>query len=399
MKYRCENGHFTDDVSERPPHCPECMRELLAVEGHGAVSDAPPASRPVSARRTPELRALAEHAAPSRLGEHVQSSGPPSEPREFEGRAKVEQRIREGYGTYLVCGIAGVGKSEFLSAVTDDGHISMFRKLRGMVVPTAQRSVRGYALTAHGRKLQFLDASGEEFRKLYPAERERENLGPLRSNDLDFLRIVSRRMRGIVLLLHLRDLWHAQTDGEGEKAKAHQVDILVWILMLLRFLRFGGAHPDGATGFQDHVDATVRRMRRRLDVPVLLLFSKADEHVGVNVPDGRHRQLFPVAEDAMLLAYHAVPKLFTALTIHCRHFRCDFEHALVVSPDTQSLKDDKPCGVALAREWLVDPHWEHPWRWWRPPSNWLIQLRRGLNQITERGRMRWRRLPLPEGLD
>lgn len=221
--------------------------------------------------------------------------------------------------------------------------------------------------------------------------------GVIDESAIDFLRLSSSRLGGVVLLLHLGRLW---SEDKKSEADGLQVEILTWILMLLRWLRAGGRDhdPEGAISFPHHVDAEVRRLRKRLRVPVLVLFSMADELLGVPVPapaaatygPAGTRTLFPPGEDPLLLAHHRLPGLVDALRTHARHFRFDFVHSLVTDPDTGAVVDGQPWGVSSSLAWLLDDGWRR--RLPSIPTRVWLDLQRFLDTALLRND-RWRALP------
>jgi hypothetical protein len=247
-----------------------------------------------------------------------------------------------------------------------------------------------------------MDAAGERFRQLYPALRATRSIGV---EQIEFLKHISKRLGGVILLLDLRRLWGPEQ--ANDPANSRQVEILAWVLTLLRWLRCCGNYKAGPVTLEEHVNRTVMRLRRRLDIPVQILFSKADGLGGLVVPQNRKLQwlrqeqaadrvLYPAGEDPLLLAYHALPELFEAVTKHANHFRFDFVHAMVADPDTQEIVDPNACGVTLSLQWLLDSTWRQPWPM-IPTRHWL-GVQRLLDGLTNRGR-RWRKGGMPDPVE
>jgi len=169
-----------------------------------------------------------------------------------------------------------------------------------------------------------------------------------------------------------------------------QVEILAWMLVLLRWLQQGGRRAPGSRiSFQEDVNREVMRHRRRLKVPVLVLFSRADELNDLPLP-GSSRSLYPVGESPLLLAYHRLPRLLEVLATHVDHFRLDFVHSLVTDHDTGEIVDPEACGVSLSLAWLLDGSWRWPTL---PTRHWIAWQRFVDAKI--RGDDRWERLPPP----
>jgi hypothetical protein len=342
--------------------------------------------------------------SPALLFQELQS--PPSPEALEEGQLQLERYVKDGYAVYLVAGVSGVGKTEMLlslqrqQAVLREGTFLAPREGRtGGAMPTAPRSLRCFPMYVRGRKVVLVDASGVHFQRLYPYLRDTA----VSAVELGFLQLMTDNLRGVALLIDLRALWQA---GSENWAGLLQVEVATWILMLLRWLRYhNGPHDDGLP-FELLVDRKLRVMRQRLKVPVLVLFSRADELVGLEVPPipegafrpmqvpkGAPRLLIPALEDPLLLAYHCLPMLFGSLLTHCDHFRFDFIHSLFLDPVTKLVAQRSPCGVRMSLGWLVDADWSWP----AVPSRTWIGLQQWLDALSGRG-SRWERLPPPRHL-
>lgn len=286
------------------------------------------------------------------------------------GLDALRDYLENRYEVFLVTGAGGTGKTRLIEA---------YRPSQG-IDPMC------HPLAAGRRKVVLVDAPGEVFESL-------AGHGDVDPPALDFLRLVRPRLSGLVVLVDLKRLWEG-TDGG-------QVESLTWLLVLLRWLSVGrkGAE-EGHLPFRDHVMRDVLRMDR-LRVPVLVLFSRADESNGLAVPrrparqgfrSGEGRTLFPAGEDPLLLAYHCLPELYEALLHHAEHFRVDFAHALVTDPDTGEIRDPLPCGVFLSLDAFLKGR-----SWFDVPTRFLLAAARFLDQSVRRND-RWQRLGDPEEL-
>jgi len=337
--------------------------------------------------------------APPRL------SVPPPQAPTYAGERILLDYKDQGYGLYLMAGIGGVGKTQLLDAYQKSRpFLTSIRSKQSdiRVASTLSGSFACYPVRAGNRKAVFVDASGEDFRMMYPHQRIS---GQLSDTDARFLSLVADSLQGLALVVELRRLWGEPLPGEmGDSGNRHQERILAWILELLRWFRFGGEYnPDSALPFQDQVDAGVQRLRRRqrLDFPIQVIFSKADHLQSVPLPPSASlfgqvapsRTLFPMGEHPLLLAYHHLPVLYAALKEHARHFRFDFAHSLVLDPDGQSAVDETPCGVNYSLSWLLERSGRLT-----PGTDAWVRLQRRIDRLCFRGN-RWRRLPEPREFD
>jgi hypothetical protein len=305
-----------------------------------------------------------------------------------------------------MAGIAGAGKTQLLDAYhRSSPFLPLVRRkedIPSSVLPTAPRSFACYPVKAGTRKTVFVDASGEDFRLLYPLEREARTLPEA---DAQLLKVVAKSLRGLVLVVDLERLWGPPKEKEGSGNRI-QERILAWVLELLRWFRFGGTYNSAsATPFHEQVTARVQRMSRwqRLPFPVQVVFSKADRLPSVRLPVRPHgiwagtvsdsRPIYPPGEHPLLLAYHYLPLLYEALRENVRIFRFDFAHALVTDPATGAVTNETPCGVEYTLSWLLERRWGL-----EPSTARLVRWQRRLDALTFR-RGRWRWLPEPEELD
>lgn len=323
------------------------------------------------------------------------------------GERILDEYKRQGYELYLMAGISGVGKTQLLDAYQKSSpYLPLIERNAtrpASVMPTAQRSFACYPVKAGTRKAVFVDASGEDFRLLYPLQRAARTLPEA---DARLLKVAADALKGLVLVIDLERLWGKPREGGTEDpADRHQERILAWVLELLRWFYFGGQYDaENAAPFQEQVTARVQRMsqRQRLPFPVQVVFSKADRLTAVSLParspsiwardTSKTRTIFPPGDHPLLLAYHYLPLLYEALRENVRVFRFDFAHSIATSLDSGAAVDETPCGVEYTLSWLME-------RRWGPElgtGTW-VRLQRRLDILTFRGR-RWRRLPEPREL-
>ncbi|HEX9732467.1 MAG TPA: hypothetical protein VGG06_10835, partial [Thermoanaerobaculia bacterium] len=348
-RYRCPSC----DALRDEEICPVCgiLTEPVTAGAEEPSTPRTDAPRTVEAPPPPPEPATAAPAEPSRP---VRRRLPQA------GQQQLAQYVDDGYEVYLIAGIAAAGKTQLLDAYRKDAFLSSFVKRDGLALPTSPDRLDCHPVSLGRRKAVFVDTSGEVFRNLYP------NLaGEISEGEIDFLRLVGRRLAGVVYLLDLQRLWNPAHRANPEHEA--QVEILAWMLVLLRWLQrpLGGRGGDSkrAPGsripFQEDVNRDVMRHRRRLKVPVLVLFSRADELNDLALP-GSSRTLYPVGESPLLLAYHLLPRLLEVLATHVDHFRLDFVHSLVTDHDTGEIVDPEACGVSLSLSWLLDGSWRWP---------------------------------------
>lgn len=406
-EYRCPSCDRIT-VEDICPHCgvltePMTSPTTAARPASAVIPPPPPPPAPPAREEEPqEAEASAPEVPPPSVAPAPLAERPQAPRRQgivsAAAQQELHQYVEEGYEVFLIAGIAAAGKTQMLDAYRHDGYLSTFVKREGLAKPTNPDELNCHPLSVGRRKVIFVDTSGENFKHLYPGL---ARTGEIDEADVDFLRLISSRLAGVVLLVDLGRLWDpAQRTNPEDEAQVH---ILTWILELMRWLQEGGTYEASRIRFQDHVNREAMRLRRRLRAPVLALFSRADELSGLPIPahpshawmgtPGGGRTLLPVGEDPLLLAHHCVPELLAALTTHARHFRIDFAHSLVTDRDSGEIVDPTPCGVSLSLQWLLDPSWR--WRWLPaiPTRRW-IGLQRFVDEVVKRSR-RWRELPRP----
>lgn len=364
---------------------------------------APPLpSRPDVAAQAPPSNWQTQAAPPPQPPRQTAPPPPPAAPTiQMDlgaGQRKLEADVAAGYEVFLIVGIAEAGKTELLGSVRQIDTSNVIRK-EGKVLRTAMYSIDTFPIERHGRKMIFTDTSGENFRYLYPQMRP---TGEIAERDIAFLRLIARNLKGLILLVDLERLW-GPAGPQSDPADRQQVEILAWVLALLRWLRHDGTHVEGGPlSLKEQVQRSVQRMKRKLTIPVQVLFSKADRLIDLPVPrvedaawlrraaGPSKRLLYPVGEDPLLFAWHCLPDLWEAVDKHAKSFRFDFAHALTTDRDSGAIDDRHPCGVTLALDWLLDSRW----RWPMVSTRRWVALQRLVDEKLLK-RRRWQRLPDP----
>ncbi len=316
---------------------------------------------------------------------------------QLDGRDLVEQDLADGFELFLIAGVGGSGKTELLAALSklDAGFLQDFdRDELGRVTRTTVRSIHSRHVRAPGRKLSFIDAPGELFVDLYPL-RDADGYGDSYGGGQIELwpQLIAQRFRGMILVIDLEKLW--SLDGPAEWRQ--QIEIAAWVLEVMRWLQHDGHYPSGSSHqLHQYIDRQVRGMKKKLSVPVQVVFTKADVVKGTPIPNYQ-RRLYPVGEDPVLFAFHCLPKLHDALVEHVAHFRYDFTHAIVTDGTTGAATQRPPCGVRLSMDWLLDAAWARQ-HWWQVTTGGWLRWQRLVDLLTGK-RERWKRLPDPEPLD
>ncbi|HEX2061437.1 MAG TPA: hypothetical protein VHK90_11910, partial [Thermoanaerobaculia bacterium] len=196
----------------------------------------------------------------------------------------------------------------------------------------------------------FLDPSGEFFRAISLGERQRLRLPDVTDEHFEFVRDAVRNLAGIVLVM---DLYGRGDQLDRSSWRLQETDF-TFVLPVLRWLRFEKNPRPPGVGVSINIAARVQKLPR-LDVPVLVLFSKAD------------RLDTLTNEQPLAFARRNLPTLHGALVSHAKEFRFDFCHTMVRRGDGDKAVD-RPCGVLLSMEWLL----EKRSRWLpRVPTTWL----------------------------
>ena len=350
--YQCELcGRYYDE-----PWCSQDQRELTrevdpATVPTGEVVAAIERNAADLAAATPPV-ATEEPAPPPRLV-RVRPPRPVAEPapaetvqpqgREIVGLAEFRSLLERDFRAVVVCGLPGTGKSQIVNAFTKANTLYRGRAQFAMQRATLRTDhALGSTLAqevwyqvADDRHV-FLDPSGEFFRALSLEERQRLRLPDVTDEYFDFVRDAVQKLAGIVLVVDLFG-GGAQLDRSGWRAQEND---FTFVLPTLRWLRFEKEPRPPGMGVSINIAARVQRLPR-LDVPVLVLFSKAD-------------RLDTLTNQVPLdFARRHLPALHGALLTHAKRFRFDFCHTMVRSGDGDRAVD-RPCGVLLSMEWLLD---------------------------------------------
>jgi len=316
----------------------------------------------------------------------------------FDGQVQVEELMKNGNDLFLVVGVEGTGKTQLLDAF--DGHIqkgalSFFEKYDDgiRVDPTSPNTIKYLSIKntlLRGNNAIFIDTAGENFSGLYPGLDK-----SITQKDLKIPELVAPRLRGLILVIELDAYW---TDEEYSKKK--QIKIVTWVLMVFRWLLNGGVYPDNTNlSLEEYINHSVNNMKgpkTRLNIPVQVFFSKADQLYGFPVPGSKH-SLHPREDSPFFLAYHYLRGLHNALLDHTNYFRYDFVHSIVTESktDTQeeepgvkaeepAVKEEEPCGVELSFQWLFN----HQGKGF-PRTEPLIEQQKRIDKLLFWRRSRW----------
>ncbi len=310
----------------------------------------------------------------------------------YQGEVEIQELIKKGNDLFLVVGVAGVGKTQLLDAFDEhqNGTLSVFKKSgNGRVKATAFNTLSYLSIKSshlRGNNAIFIDAAGENFSGLYPGDGK-----SLTQKDLKLPELVLPRLRGLILVIELEAYW-----TDDQYSKKNQIRIVTWILMLFRWLLNDGFYdPKSELSLEEYINHFVNNMKglkTRLNIPVQVLFSKADKLYDLTIPGSQH-PLFPREDSPFFLAYHYLPGLHQALLEHTHYFRYDFVHSIVTDTDTQEVEaaakkgeEDKPCGVELSFQWLLN----HPGKG-SPRTEDLIEKQKKIDKLLFWRRSRWKK--------
>ncbi len=295
-------------------------------------------------------------------------------------RSKLEELLRAEERTFLIIGMRGAGKSRLLAALERVFEPVTTAPVRlGRTLGVAPSSLR---LRALGKEVVVLEVPADLF--LAPSPGEEEGGTEL----LEVFVRLSRKVRGIALAVDLEKQW-SSAGGVDSREGREQIEILREILAALRCWRSGEAPsvvvPHG------QIARETQKPKERLDVPVLVLFTKADELHRLAVPD-YGRPILPEGEHPLLFAMHCLPDLYRELLEHVERFHIDFTHSVVLDSTTGVVTHQPPCGVKLSFQWLFTAA-----RGWSIPTRHRIAVHRFADQLTGQAEY-WKRLKAPRRL-
>lgn len=379
--YRCE----ACNEDRRDPICEKCGRETREIEPASKLvglaasivreQAVPPPPRPIRVREDEVARDRAERTrrfiAPQQRAEEPQPAprarpSPAARPQPaatpptaIAGLVEFEALIKQRkMSAVVICGDSQTGKSEIAAGFTRAR--AVYRgKSQILTLRAPNRDQHSLGGTVEGEvwyqvvddKHVFLDPSGEFFKQLSPQERLKNRLPDVTEEKFEFVKSAVGKLAGIVLVVDL-----TRTLGADDyTAWKRQEDDLNFVLAALRMLRFDKtARPENIT-MTVNIAQRVSKLHR-LDKPVLVLFSKAD-------------QLTHFTNSSPLeFAKANLPLLHSALQTHARHFRYDFCHTMIKTAHGDRAADH-PCGVLLSMEWLLNnPFHRLPFQL---PTRWL----------------------------
>jgi hypothetical protein len=264
---------------------------------------------------------------------------------------QFEMLMKRGVKAVIICGGSQAGKSEIARGFTRARKMLRGRTSTTMLGSSDVRydvdalggTVPGtvwYQLIDH--RHAFFDPSGEFFNRFSARYRKDQNLGDVDESYFDFVRTAVRKLAGIVLVFDLTNI----TDPTAENPWQEQESVLEYTLQVLRWLRFDKKPRDQEMELRARMGMYLEKhKRKRLDVPVLVLFSKADRLVEYDYTN----------EHPLSFARNNLPTLHAALLTNARRFRFDYAHTMVHRGDID-YPAKYPCGVLLPIEWLIgDP--------------------------------------------
>ena len=339
---------------------------VAAIERNAAELGAPPAARPPEAARPvappppppPPPRAQPRPAPVALPPAQPQAEPPRVAPREIVGLTEFKHILDEGFKAVVICGLPQTGKSQIVNAFTKANTIYRGRAQFDMQRATLRNEAGALGGTLKGEvwyqvasdRHVFLDPSGEFFRSLSLEERQSLGLPDVTEEQFEFVRDGVKNLAGIVLVV---DLFGGGERMDRSGWRAQEKDF-TFVLPALRWLRFDKEARREGVGVSVNIASRVQKLPR-LDVPVLVLFSKAD------------RLDTLTNQQPLAFARRNLPALHGALVSHAKEFRFDFCHTMIRGGDGDKAVD-RPCGVLLSMEWLL----EKRARWLpRVPTTWL----------------------------
>jgi GTP-binding protein EngB required for normal cell division len=270
--------------------------------------------------------------------------------REITGLAEFRSILAQGFQAVVICGGGGTGESQIVNAFTKANTVyrgsAQFEMQRATL-----RTANALGATLAGEvwyqvasdRHVFLDPSGEFFRQISLEERQKLQLPDITEQHFDFVRDAVQKLAGIVLVVDLTDraAWRPQEND------------FTFVLPALRWLRYDNVRS-ADVGMSINIASRVQKLPK-LDVPVLVLFSKADRLDTIT------------NQQPLAFARRNLPTLHGALVTHAKRLRFDFCHTMIRRGDGDTMAD-RPCGVLLSLEWLLDSRFR---RLPRVPTTWL----------------------------
>jgi hypothetical protein len=327
------------------------LEELATRVGRNAATPEP-AIAPPPPPRAPRVDAPAP--APLRA---IEPAPAVAAEQDIAGLDEFHALLDRGVKAIVVCGGPKTGKSEIAAGFIRANNV--YRgKAQNLTLRASLRTEYALGATNPGEvwyqvidhKRTFLDPSGEFFRRLSPDERQRFSLPDVTDADFRFVQRAVRALAGIVLVV---DLTQAVDPRHGS-AWRRQEDDLKFVLSALRWLRWDREARPENLGVSTNIAQRVSALKR-IDAPVLVLFSKADQLTKLT------------NQSALAFAKRRLPTLHGALMTHARRYRYDFCNTMIQTDKGDEAVD--PCGVLLPMEWLLDDHFR-----WLPlqlPSRWI----------------------------
>jgi GTP-binding protein EngB required for normal cell division len=358
--FRCDNcGQFVDEVP-----CPFCQSTRVRPLRPGEAPDTPPPAPEAKAPEPPPPPPPQEQPTPPPTPQP--QAMPPPRPAPPPTRTQVvgleafDRLLQQGFKSIVICGGSKSGKSEIATGFTRAN--TVFRGRSQVSIAGAQSGTlhaAGGTTPGHvwfevantRRKRVFLDPSGEFFTQLSPTYRQQWALGHVTEEYFDFVRSAVRKLAGVILVVDLTRTIDAFADAPWRN---QEID-LDFTLAAIRWMRHDkDARMEGLS--VDHNIAARVPHLPRLDVPVLVLFSKADL-----LPDEFSN------DNPLDFVRSRLPNLHASLLTHARRFRFEFVHTML-GPEGSARRETRPCGVLLSMEWLLSD----PFRWLPSlPTRWL----------------------------
>lgn len=314
-----------------------------------------PSPQPAAARDPGPRPAPSARPAASQTQETADEAEviPQSQVKKIVGLDQFVGMLNSGRKAIVICGTGQSGKSEIANAFIRA--MAVYRG-RSEVRTLRTQSTNPYVLGGTnpdevwfqpaGEHHVFLDPYGEFYSWLAPGYRQQLNLPDFTDEDFNFLRAAINRLAGLVLVF---DLTKVASDADHSMWQ-QQEDDFNFFLAAIRWLRFRKPGDSTELGMTNTI-ADQFAKKPKLDVPVLVLFSKAD------MLDDTYTYQQPLA-----FARGYLPRLHGALMTHARWFRFDFCHTMErIGAGDQAV--ERPVGVLLSMEWLLQSR-----------SRWLPRL-------------------------